>query len=69
MEPGISYEGEQSYLHYTGQSCNEDSSKIYALLGHNRFLLNDARFIALSLYNRFFNYPFPPHGCPLGLQG
>ena len=28
-------------------------------LGHNRFLSSDVRFIALSLYNRFFNYPFP----------
>ena len=44
------------------QSYNEDSSKILCIswtLIDNRFLLSDARFIALPLYNRFFNYPFP----------
>ena len=33
--------------------------RFFAFLGHNRFLSSNARFIALPLYNRFFNYPFP----------
>ena len=33
--------------------------RFFAFLGHNRFLSSDARFIALPLYNRFFNYLFP----------
>ena len=33
--------------------------RFYAILGHNRFLSGNARFIALPLYNSFFNYPSP----------
>ena len=43
------------------QSCNKDSLKIDALLKHKRFLSRDVIFIAIPLYNRFFNYPIP---CP-----
>ena len=43
--------------------CNSVATKIlrrfYAFFEHNRFLLSDARFIALPLYNRFFYYPIP----------
>ena len=42
-----------------GRVATKILQRFNAFLGHNRFLSSDARFIALPLYNRFFNYPFP----------